>query len=146
MIEVTASADIARPAPEVFDYVADMANNPRWQQGQESCTWTSAGPIGVGSTYDQRARFLGREVVSSFEVVEYEPGRRIRIRTIESTMPLDITREVEPLDAGRARVTATIRGGPAGLLRLLDPLTRRMVQRTVRSDYARLAALLGPAG
>lgn len=145
MIEVHASADVARPADEAFAFVADMANNPQWQRGQESCTWTSPGPIGVGSTYEQRARFLGRPIVSSFEVVEFEPGRRIRIRTVGSGMPLDITREVEPLDDDHARVTATIRGGPTGALALLDPLTRRMVQRNVRGDYDRLAALLGPA-
>lgn len=145
MIEVRATADIARPAPEVFAFVADMSNNPRWQSGQESCSWTSPGPIGVGSTYDQRARFLGRPVVSSFEVVEFVPERRIRIRTVGSGMPMDITREVEPLGDGGARVTATIRGGPTGVLALLDPVTRRIVERSVRGDYARLEALLGPA-
>lgn len=145
MIDVTAAADVARPADEVFAFIADMSNNPRWQQGQESCTWTSPPPIGVGSTYDQRARFLGREIVSSFEVVEYEPDRRIRIRTVDGPMPMDITREVDPLGEDGARVRATIRGGPTGLLRLLDPLTRRMVQRSVRGDYARLAELLGAA-
>lgn len=145
MIEVTAAADVARPAHEVFAFVADLSNNPRWQQGQESCIWTSPPPIGVGSTYDQRARFLGREIVSSFEVVEYEPDRRIRIRTVDGPMPMDITREVDPLDEDGARVRAIIRGGPTGLLRLLDPLTRRMVQRSVRGDYARLAELLGTA-
>lgn len=31
------------------------------------------------------------------------------------------------------------------MLRVLDPLTRRMVERNVRGDYERLAALFGPA-
>lgn len=145
MIEVTAAADVPRPAPELFAFVADMSNNPQWQRGQERCVWTSEPPIRVGSTYDQRARFLGREIVSSFEVVEFEPDRRIRIRTVGGSMPMDITREVEPLAEDRSRVRATIRGGPTGPLRLLDPITRRMVQRSVRGDYERLAALLGPA-
>lgn len=142
MIEVHASVDIARPASDVFAYVADMSNNPTWQRGQESCTWTSNGPIAVGSTYEQRARFLGMPIVSSFEVVEFEPGRRIRIRTVGRGMPLDITREVEPMGEGAARVTATIRGGPGGPLALLDPLTKRLVERSVKGDYERLAALL----
>lgn len=146
MIEVTATADVAVPAADLFAFVADMPNNPRWQRGQESCEWTSPPPVGVGSTYDQRARFLGREIVSSFEVVAFEPGRLIRIRTVGGGMPMDITREVEPLGDGRSRVHATVRGGPTGAARLLDPLTRRMVQRSVRADYERLAALLGPAG
>lgn len=142
MIEVTATADVDRPADELFAFVADMANNPRWQEGMERCTWTSEPPIGVGSTYVQHARFLGREIVSTFEVVEFASGRRIRIRTIESPMPLDITREVEPIDERSARVTATIRGGPTGPLRLLDPLTELAVRRSVRGDYDRLADLL----
>lgn len=145
MIEVTASADVAVPADALFAFVADMSNNPRWQRGQVACTWTSPPPIGVGSTYDQHARFLGRDLVSSFEVLEFEPERRIRIRTVGSGMVMDITREVEPLDDDRSRVRATIRGGPTGVARLLDPLTRRMVQRSVRGDYARLAELLGRA-
>lgn len=144
MIEVTATADIPRPADEVFAFVADMSNNPRWQRGQVSCEWSTPPPIAVGSRYDQRARFLGRDIVSSLEVVAFEPGRRIRIRTLDSPMAMDITREVEPLGEGSARVRATIRGGPTGPLRLLDPLTRRMVQRSVRGDYGRLTALLSP--
>lgn len=30
-----------------------------------SCRWTSDPPIGVGSTYDQVASFLGREIITS---------------------------------------------------------------------------------
>lgn len=142
MIEVVVSVEVARPADEVFAYLADWSNNPQWQDGMVACTWTSEPPLQVGSTYDQEARFLGRPIVSSFEVVEHEPGRRVRIVTTQSTMPLDITREVEPLDEGRTRVTATIRGGPEGLLSLADPLTERMVRRNVEADYARLKALL----
>lgn len=142
MIEVTAAAEVPRPAEELFAYVSDMSNNPRWQQGQVRCEWTTPPPIGVGSHYEQHARFLGRDLVSTFEVVEFAPGRRIRIRTLDSAMPMDITREVEPVGADRSRVVATIRGGPTGPLRLLDPLTERMVRRSVRGDYKRLADLL----
>ena len=142
MIEVVVSVEVDRPADEVFAYLADWANNPQWQDGMVACTWTSEPPLRVGSTYDQEARFLGRPVVSSFEVVEHDPGRRVRMVTTKSTMPLDITREVEPLDGDRSRVTATIRGGPEGLLSLADRLTERMVRRNVEADYERLRAVL----
>lgn len=146
MIEVTATADVDRPADELFAFVADMSNNPRWQKGMERCTWMSEPPIEEGSTYVQHARFMGREIVSTFEVVEFESDRRIRIRTIDGPMPLDITREVQPIDQRSARVRATIRGGPTGPLRLLDPLTKLAVRRSVRGDYDRLAGLLSRNG
>jgi hypothetical protein len=146
VIEVTASAEVELPADELFAFVADMSNNPRWQRGMERSAWITPPPIAVGSRHQQHARFLARDLVSTFEVIEFEPDRSIRIRTIDSPMPMDITRRVEPLSGGRARVHATIRGGPTGALALLDPLTKVIVQRSVRGDYARLSRLLAGGG
>jgi len=39
-----------------------VTRNPDWQSGMTTCEWTSPAPVGVGSTYEQRARFLGREI------------------------------------------------------------------------------------
>lgn len=147
MIEVRVNIEVALPPQEVFDYWSDHANNPSWQQGMVSCTWTSEPPIGVGSTYDQVAKFLGFRIVSTFECVEHEPGTMIRMRTTKSTMPLDITRRVEPTPSGGTALTAIIRGEPKGIAKLFDPLTRRMVERNVNQDYGRLKELLdGRAG
>jgi len=142
MIQVIASIDIDRPAGLVFDYLADASNNTAWQGGQERCVWTSEPPIRVGSTYEQEARFLGKRIVSSFEVVEFEPGVRIRIKTTGGTMPIDVTREVRARPDGMASVNATVRGDPPGLLGLLGPLMRLLVQSSVRKDYARLKTIL----
>ena len=95
MLEVEASLDIERPAADVFTYLADMSNNPKWQRGMKACTWTSEPPLRLGSTYDQEASFLGKKIVSSFEVVEFVAGERIRIKTTGGTMPIDVTRTVE---------------------------------------------------
>lgn len=142
MIEVDIVREVGRDADEVFAYWSDWTNNPTWQTGMDRCVWTSEPPLEVGSTYDQEATFLGRPIRSSFEVVEHEPGHRLRIRTTESTIPLDITREVTPLPDGGTRLHALIRGNPTGLLGLLEPLTQRMVARNVRKDYDRLVELL----
>ena len=99
--------------------------------------------MAVGSTYDQRARFLGRDIVSSFVVTRFEPGRLIEIKTVESTFPIQVTREVEPTGAESSRVKAHIRGGPEGLLRLLEPLMARSARKSIESDYDRLVEVLG---
>lgn len=142
MTEVSSSIDIGVSASRVFGYIADMSNNTVWQRGQQSCEWTSPPPIGVGSTYDQIARFLGRSIVSAFEVVEFEPDRLIRIVTTSGTMPIDVTRTVEALDSNRCRVSALVKGEPPGPMRLLGPLLDRMVAASVRGDYRRLKDVL----
>ena len=141
MTDITTTAEIDRPAAEVFAYVADMANNPNWQQGQRRCEWTSQPPHGVGSTYDQEARFMGRTIRSSFEVTEFEAGRLIRIVST-ADMPIVVTRTVEAIGDDRSRVTAHVQGDPPGLLKIFGPLLDRMVERNVAKDYERLKELL----
>jgi len=145
MIEVRQTLSVRQSPEAVFAFWGDHSNNPQWQNGQRSCTWTSAPPIGVGSTYDQEAGFMGRSIVSTFECVEFDENRRIRMVTTKSTMPLDITRFVEPAADGGTVLTAIIKGGPEGLARFFDPLMQRMVARNVRRDYERLALLLESA-
>lgn len=74
MIDVSTSIEIERSADDVFAFVSEFPNNPRWQRGQVACTWTSDRPLRVGSTYEQHARFLGRDMINSFEVVEHCPA------------------------------------------------------------------------
>lgn len=136
------SRDIARPADEVFAFFADASNNPLWQGGMVSCRWTSDPPIDVGSTYEQRARFLGREILSSFVVTRLEPGRLIEIETTTSTFPIQVTREVEATGPNSARVKAHIRGGPDGFMRLLEPLIARSAKNSIEADYDHLVDLL----
>ena len=141
-MRLSVDCEINRPAGEVFGFVSDASNNPRWQKGQRSCEWTSPPPIGVGSTYEQQARFLGRTVINRFEVTEYEPGRAITIESTEGSFPITVRRSVEPLDGSHSRMRAQIEGEPGGFFRLVGPLLRRFAQRSVGSDYARLKRLL----
>ena len=141
MMEMRSQVEIARPPVEVFGVIADMARNPEWQNGMVSCEWTSDPPHGVGSTYDQIASFMGKRILTTFEVTEYDAPRRIRIRSIVSTFPLDITRVVEATPLG-SRVSAVVRGEPGGIMKLLAPLMKRQAQRSIDADYRRLVALV----
>lgn len=138
-----ATREIARSADEVFAFFSDASNNPKWQAGMISCEWTSPPPIAIGSTYEQRARFMRREIVSTFVVTRFEPNQLIEIETVESTFPIDVVRAVEPVDEGSCRVSALITGGPEGALsRLAAPLMKRRAQKSVDADYDRLVQLL----
>lgn len=143
MIEVRVSIDVSRPPAEVFAFWSDWSNNPLWQNGMKACTWTSEPPMRIGSTYDQRASLLGKPIISSFQVVEYEPDKLVRIKTTKSTLPLDITRTVAPGPNGvGTTLDAVIRGEPTGVMKLFNPLARRVVSWTIHKDYDRLKVLL----
>lgn len=141
-MQLSAEETVTRPADEVFAFLADAANNPRWQRGMRACAWTSPPPITVGSTYRQQARFLWRSVITEFEVVEHEPGRSITIRSTSGPFPIRVRRSVTPIDAATSRVEAAISGEPGRFFRLAAPLVQRLAQRSVTTDYRRLKTLL----
>lgn len=143
-MRLTAERTIRLPADEVAEFFFDASNNPKWQNGMVSCEWLSDPPIAVGSTYVQLARFMRRDVKSTFVVTDLEPARMIRIETIESTFPIQVERRVEPIDDSSTRVSAEITGGPEGLLKVLTPLMTRRAQKSVDADYDRLVQLLEP--
>ena len=143
LVEMGATREIARSAEDVFEFLSDASNNPLWQAGMRSCEWTSDPPIGIDSTYEQHARFMGRDVRSTFVVTEYEKGRRIVIRAVESTFPIEVERSVTSTGTSSCRASAVISGGPeARLARVFEPLVTKMAQRSVDKDYDRLVALL----
>jgi hypothetical protein len=64
---------ISRPLDEVFGFVSDVRNRPRWDESVDSEELTSPEPIGVGSTVRTRLRSMGREYQYTWEVVDHEP-------------------------------------------------------------------------
>lgn len=145
-MQLSGSVEIARPATDVFAFVAEPQNHPQWQSGMRECRWTTEPPRGVGSRYEQVASFLGRRIESTFEVTALDAGRSITIERRASTFPIRVTRSVHPLGDARCRVEASIEGGPGGPLRLLAPLMGLMAQRSISRDYARLRRLLEAEG
>ena len=141
MIRIESRVFIGLPPEEVFSYIANFENNPKWQSGMQEANFTSEGPLAIGSTYAQKARFLGRQIDSTFEVVDFEPGRLVKITSTSGSFPITVTRVVEAAEGG-SEVSAIVEGDASGFFKIAQPLMRRMVQRSVDQDYARLKGVL----
>ena len=144
MIKVEASVTIECSSDEVFEFLSNFENNPRWQAGMREAKFTSDGPLRAGSTYAQVARFLGRRIESTFEVIDYEPGRMVKATSTSGSFPITFTRIVEAKEDG-VHVKAIIEGDASGFFKLATPILRRMVQRSVDADYANLKKVLEAA-
>lgn len=139
-MEINVVRTINKPADDVAAFFFDVANNTTWQSGMKRCEWTSQPPIGVGSTYEQEAEFRKKPVVSTFEVTEYEPGRRMRIESVKSTFPIQVTRTIEPIDDTSCTVRARISGKPGVVFKVLEKIGERIARKSIEADYDRLVA------
>src|ERR1700685_2797602 len=69
------NVEIGRPAEEVFDFLAEGTNNPRWQPPVIH-TMRSDGPVGVGTTFRQSVRHpFGFTVSANYRVATFERPR-----------------------------------------------------------------------
>jgi len=64
--------EIARPVEAVADYAGDPSNAPTWYQNIDSVAWETEPPPRVGSRVRFVARFLGRRLTYTYELVELE--------------------------------------------------------------------------
>ncbi len=141
MTELRAEVFIDRPVREVFRFISDPRNNPRWQRGMKQCEMVTDPPLGVGSQYDQVAGFAGRRIVSRFEIIEFVEDRVVMATAIRGSFPITFRRAVEPENGG-TRVAARVTGNEEAFFTRAGPLVRWMAQRAVTKDYRRLKRLL----
>lgn len=141
MIKVTVQINIARPTSDVFAYISNFANNPKWQGSTMEVYFTTDPPVRIGSEYTQVARFLGRNIESTFKVIEYVPGRLVKAETIKSTFPITFTRTVEASGAGSI-VTEIIEGETNSAFKLAESLIAKKMKSSIDKDYIRLKNIL----
>lgn len=73
-MDVRADVEVARPAREVFDYLADAENMPRWMREFAAVEKLGDGPIGPGTEF----RYLDkRGTDSTFEWSVYRPATEL---------------------------------------------------------------------
>lgn len=141
-VDVETETVIRRPRDEVAAYAGDPGNAPEWYARIDSVEWRTAPPVAVGSRMDFVARFLGRRLAYTYEVVELVPGERLVMRTAQGPFPMETTYAWQPLDEGSTRMTLRNRGNPAGFSVLAAPFLAGAVRRANRADLRRLRELL----
>ena len=141
-VDVVTETRIARPRDEVAAYAADPENATAWYENIERVEWKSEPRVAVGARVAFVARFLGRRLAYTYEIVELVPGERLVMRTADGPFPMETT--YAWADDGRdgTRMTLRNRGEPSGFSGLAAPLLAGAVRRANRKDLERLKQIL----
>ena len=145
-VDVVTETVIRRPLGEVAAFAGDPTHAPEWYANIESVQWRTPPPVAVGSCMDFVARFLGRRLAYTYEVVELIPNQRMVMRTADGPFPMETTYTWEALDAAATRMTLRNRGRPAGFSSLAAPFLAGAMRRANQKDLAALRARLENPG
>ena len=124
---------IARPVDEVFAFLADFENVPRWNYAIEETRKTSSGPVGVGTTYRQ-IRSIPTRTEEEFEVTALEPGRRLEIAGTIGPFHGTLTYVLEQADGGTTLTNTAVLEPSSAALRLAGPLVGGRVKSAVAQN------------
>jgi uncharacterized protein YndB with AHSA1/START domain len=143
MSDLQASITIRRPIAEVFAFVAEARNIPRWHADTAEVHLLSGDGRQSGSrVVDVIQTGNRRRMEALVEITRYEPDRLWAFSAeLGSFGGFDGCYRFEVVPGG-TQVTFTEDLRLRGLLRLLRPLVRRQVGQTARGNFARLRALL----
>ena len=139
------SVVIGRPVEEVFAFATDPENDPLWQSTSLETEQTSGGPVGVGTTFRNISKFLGRRIETAYEVTEMEHPRRQCVRIVSGPIPGSGCYLFEPAEGG-TRFTQTFDAEVGGFFRLAEPLVARAIRRQTEADMATLKDVLEAGG
>lgn len=141
MARIDGEIVINRPVEEVFDFVADERNEPRYNPRMLSSEKLTPGPVGLGSQFRAAMRTRPRSISMTTEFTAFERPRRLALTTRLATMDIEGTLTFDPVPAGtRMRWSWQLR--PRGLLKLLTPVVVRVGRRQEQTIWTDLKRLL----
>ena len=138
MPPIVTTAEIARPAAEVFAYATDASKFREWQKGVVDGHMD--GPADTAGARCTMTRHIGgANRTSTSELVHVDPPRTWRVEGRDGPVRAAVDVLVEPVTGARSRLTITVDFTGHGIGKLLVPM---MVRPEARKEMpANMAAL-----
>lgn len=132
---------IARPANEVFAFLADLRNIPKWNYAIERTVPTSPGPVGVGATYRQ-TRIIPRRREERLQIAAFEPPVHLTVDAQLGPFRAITSYLLQPA-AGGTQLTNDVELEPiSALLRPVGLLVVPRIKEAVAGNLGTLKQLL----
>jgi hypothetical protein len=137
MTRIEESVDIGRPVEKVFAYTTDAKSWPEWQTIIPEAEQTSAGPVGVGTSFKGVSRMIGRSVPWTASATECEPPRKFGKNIAAGALFIEQHNTYVPVDGG-TRFTLVYDLTVHGVLKLLSPMVVASMRRELRKSLGNL--------
>ena len=128
---ITASwqIEIARPVGEVFDYVADLSNEPEWNPGASNVVQQTPGGVGVGTVFEEDFKGGGHYIT---KVDIYEPPSRVGFDARNPRTDVLVRFDFSARGTNATLVGCIMQLTMKGVFRLIEPLAGPLIRREIQ--------------
>lgn len=123
MIKFEATIIINRPPEDVFGFVAQGENGSKWNYAVKEVKQVSEGPVGMGTQYWMLRELPSGEVENTYEIIEFEPNKKLSIKIISGPTPFVYRYTFEPSGQG-TRLSLNAEVDKEGLVEVLGTKAR----------------------
>ena len=141
-MHVEESIEINRPLQEVFDYVSDVGNYPKWMAHALEVRKDTPDLPQQGDRFTLAIKSVGLRFETPYERTSFEPNRQITDRAVGGPVPNQRWVLAFQEVPGGTRLRRAVKAEPGGLLKLLEPLQKWAAERQLRKDLQTLKDLL----
>jgi len=121
---------IDRAPDDVYAFLVDGMNGPRWRSGIASISLRSGAVGQVGAEYAQALGGPGRRTPADYRLTVARPGDRIEFEVIAGPLRPKGAYALKAVDAG-TQVTFSLDAEPTGLMRLMTGTIRKTMTHEV---------------
>ena len=142
MITLQESIEINRSVKEVYDYIVNVENAPKWQPAVIEVKRLTEGPIRVGTQFKEVAKMMGRQFNTICEITELEVERRFAFKgTSSGPFDYEALYTLEPTgNATRLNIVGKMRA--KGLWKFLEPIFKAEVKKESRQEVLRMKSVI----
>jgi carbon monoxide dehydrogenase subunit G len=136
MINIDLSTLVDKPIEDVFAFIGNLNNMPKWNITVRRVEQITPGDMGVGTKFKSVGKMLGRSIEGEMQITAYEPDTKLGVQMNAGPALVNMTISFQTVGTG-TEVSLNAQSNPGGLFKLAEPVMRRRVKSIMEENLAR---------
>ena len=141
MIDLNMSTMIYLPVKQIFDFVSTPENDFQWQYGTLAASRLSEGVSELGTFFRSIGHIMGRRVLSTFEITEYEPNRKYCFKSLSGPLTSYTCYTFDIVNGG-SRINIAAQVNPVNGLQLSEGVLEKKMRKQLKENLTLLKDIL----
>ena len=141
MIKIDLSTLVDKPIKDVFAFIGNPNNMPKWNTTVMGVEQITPGEVGVGTKFKSVGEMMGRRIEGEMQVTAYEPDTKFGVQMNAGPMQVNMMVSFETVGTG-TKISLNAQGNPAGFFKLAEPVMAGRVKAMMEENIASLKSQL----